>query len=52
LYEKVFFGNFGFRGAGNLAAGSVAKDNSGAKLSKELYGDIAVPLASCIQGRC
>ncbi|MGD0131490.1 MAG: hypothetical protein ABSE57_05555 [Bryobacteraceae bacterium] len=50
--KKVFFGNFGFRGAGNLAAGSVAKDNSGVKLSKELYGNIAVPLASCIQGRC
>jgi len=50
--KKVFFGNYGFRGAGNLAAGSVAKDNSGVKLSKELYGNIAVPLASCIQGRC
>jgi hypothetical protein len=50
--KKVFFGNFGFRGAGNLADGSVAKDNSGAKLSNEPFGDIAVPLASCIQGRC
>jgi hypothetical protein len=41
--KKVFFGNFGFRGAGNLAAGSVAKDNSGVKLSREPYGDIAIP---------
>jgi hypothetical protein len=50
--KKVFCGNFGFRGAGNLAAGSVAKDNSGKKLSKEPHDNIAVPLASCIQGRC